>query len=110
MTELVDTFYTLVKGQYHELRAALIGSGEFRLSETHKQFQVTKTQYVTMTDQQRQKLFNRFRRHPIQKPGFLTSTNGQSTIVAPRTHGKKPGQQKRKINTRTVTVKKNNKV
>ncbi|XP_060592163.1 uncharacterized protein LOC132746904 [Ruditapes philippinarum] len=106
LTDLVETLHSLVQGQFLDLRSAIIGAGEFRLAQTHSQFQLTKSVYVDMTDEQRRKHFVRFRRHPYQKPGYMTSTDGQSTIIAPRTHGKKPGQRKRKINTRTVTVKK----
>ncbi|KAH3713831.1 hypothetical protein DPMN_073632 [Dreissena polymorpha] len=35
LKDLVDTLYTIVQGQYHELRAALIGSRKYHLPGTH---------------------------------------------------------------------------
>lgn len=42
LVQLVETLQNLVKGQFQDLRSALIGPGEYRLAESHKQFQVTK--------------------------------------------------------------------
>ena len=105
LTDLVEILHNLVKGQFADLRSALIGTGEFRLSDTQRHFQVTKTDYIQMSSDRRNKVFDRFRRFLIPKPGYTTSTDGLSTIVAPRTHGKKPGQVKRKVNVRTLTNK-----
>jgi len=97
--------HNLVKGQFADLRSALIGTGEFRLSDTQRHFQVTKTDYIQMSSDLRNKAFDRFRRFLIPKPGYTTSTDGLSKIVAPRTHGQKPGKVKRKVNIRTLTNK-----
>ncbi|MES9883125.1 MAG: hypothetical protein ABW185_19850 [Sedimenticola sp.] len=105
LTDLVDKLQELVDGQYTDLSGALIGQGEYRLADTHMQFKVTKTDWLKMTDQQRDKLISRFRSYTIKVPGFVTSTDGHSTVVAPRTHGRKPGQRMRKVNVRTTTVK-----
>ncbi|MES9880449.1 MAG: hypothetical protein ABW185_06150 [Sedimenticola sp.] len=106
LTSLVDTIHTIVVGQYKDLRASLFGTGEYRLADTHIQFKVSKTDWLQMTEQQRTKLFARFRQYIIKVPGFVTSTDGHSTVVAPKTHGRKPGQRKRKVNVRTTTAKK----
>ena len=49
------------------------------------------------------------RNYKVTHPSIVTSTNGLATVVAPKTHGKKPGQRKRKVNERTTTVTKRKK-
>ena len=106
LTDLVDALFVLIKGQFKDLRAALFGTGEFRLSNTHSRFSLTKTDWVSMTNDQRTRHYSRFRNYKVIHPSIVTSTNGLATVVAPKTHGKKPGQRKRKVNERTTTVTK----
>ena len=106
LLELTVTLERLVNGQYSDMCGALIGTGEFRLAQTHRQFQMTKTEWVEKTKDQRQKIFKKFRNFIPTDEGILTSTDGQTDILAPRTHGRKPGQRKRGINERTKTNKK----
>ena len=95
--ELVEE---IVVGQFKDLGGALIGTGEFRLADTHGHFKTTKTDWITMTEQQR-----RYRKFAAKDTGLVVSSDGQSTVVAPKTNGRKPGQQrKRKINIRTTTI------
>ena len=96
----------LVDGQFKELRSSLVGVGDFRLAESHKRFQVSKSEWVSKTAAQKGRLYNRFRNTKLQDQKFVKSTDGQSKVVAPKTHGKKKNQTKRKVNVRTVTVKK----
>ena len=105
LVELVSILEKLVNGQHSDLRGALVGTGEFRLAGTHRQFQSTKTDWVSKTNAQRQKLYRKFRKFVATDDGVLTSTDGQTEIIAPRTHGRKPGQRKRGINERTRTNK-----
>ena len=95
----------LVTGQHKDLRSALLGTGEFRLAETHRQFQVTKTDWVSKTGAQRQKLYTKFRNFVPTDTRYVTSTDRQTEIIAPRTHSRKPGQTKRKVTERTRTNK-----
>ena len=105
--ELVEE---IVVGQFKDLRGALIGTGEFRLADTHKHFQSTKTDWITMSEQQKTNLFRRFRKHVAKDSELAVSADGCSTVVVPRTNGRKPGpQRKRKINIRTTTIAKKTK-
>ena len=106
LTELVDILQDLATGQFKDLRSAMLGTGEYRLAESHSQFRMTKTEWINKTDAQRNKAFKKFRTFVPFQRNIMTSTDGQSDIVAPRTLGKKLNQQKRKINARTRTNKK----
>ena len=57
LLELVSIPEKLVSGQNSDIRGALLGTGEFRLADTHRQFQSTKTEWVSKTKAQRQRLF-----------------------------------------------------
>ena len=105
LVELVSILEKLVSGQYKDLRGALLGTGEFRLADSHRQFQSSKTEWVSKTNAQRLKLFKKFRSFVPTDGRVLTSTDGKSEIIAPRTLGRKPGQRKRGVNERTRTNK-----
>ena len=105
LTDIVDTIHSLVDRQYSDLKSALLGSGEYRLSDKLDKFKVTKTEWISITDNQRQILYKRFRLHKPEVSGMMTSTDGQTSIVPPKTNGKKPGQRKRKINAKTTSFK-----
>ena len=105
LLELVSILEKRVSGQYSELRGALLGTGEFRLADTHQQFELTKTEWVSKTKAQRLRLYKRFRNFVPTDGRILTSTDGRTEIIAPRTLGRKPGQRKRGINERTRTNK-----
>jgi len=104
LTEFVQLTHELVTGQFRNLKNALVCTGEFRLADSHQQFQSKKSTWIKMTEQQRTNLYKRFRRHIDINTKYITSTDGQTTVVAPRTNGRKPGQRKRNINVRTVTI------
>ena len=107
LTEFVELVEEIVVGQFKDLRGALIGTGEFRLADTHGHFKTTKTDWITMTEQQKTHLFRRYRKFVAKDTGLVVSSDGQSTVVAPKTNGRKPGpQRKRKINIRTTTIAK----
>ena len=106
LPEFVRLTKNLVIGQYMELRSALLTAGKYRLASTHKHFEVTKATWMDMYDQQRTTLYRRYRQFVVKDQNLVTSTDGRTTVVAPKTNGKKPGQRKIKINVRTVTVKK----
>ncbi|XP_052249452.1 uncharacterized protein LOC127857125 [Dreissena polymorpha] len=105
LTELVDTLRSIVNRQYRDLKSALLGTGEYRLSEMFQSLKVSKSVWISMTDGQRDKHYKRFRTTLLDLKGLITSTDTQTTIVAPKTHGKKPNQLKRKVNAKTTTIK-----
>ena len=53
----------------------LIGTGEFRFTQTHIQFQMNKTAWVEKTKDQRQQIFKKFRNFIQTDKGILTSTD-----------------------------------
>ncbi|KAL3891649.1 hypothetical protein ACJMK2_003901, partial [Sinanodonta woodiana] len=57
-----------------------------------------KTDWIQMTEQQRTNLYKRFRRHNDRGTKQMISTDGETTVVTPRTNGRNPGQRKRNIN------------
>ena len=61
LLDLVGLLHELVKGQFKQLRSALLQTGDYRLADTHRQFERTKTDWITMTENQRLNHFRRFR-------------------------------------------------
>ena len=106
LVPLVKTLQDIADGQFKELRSAMVGTGEFRLTESHKQFQLSKTGLVNKMNSQRENALKKFRNYDMTLKNIMITTYGQSEIMAPRTHGKKLNQDKRKINARTMTYKK----
>ena len=104
LPEFVRLVRRVVAGQFQELRSALLSSGKYRLAVSHRHFEVSKSTWIDMTEQQRTNLYRRYRQYVTSDNRTVTSTDGRSTVVAPKTGGKKPGQRKRKVNVRTVTV------
>ena len=96
----------LVDSQFTDLRRALVGPGEYRLADDYSRFRVDKATWATKTADERNRLYRRFRLFSYKTKGVVTSTDGRTKVVEPRTLGKKIGQQKRKVNERTNTIKK----
>ena len=94
----------LVDAQFKDLKRALVSTGQFRLADSHRQFAISKSVWANKTDDERNRLFRRFRAFEQKNARFVTSTDGQSEVVVPRTKGQKIGQRKRKRTERTVTV------
>ena len=106
LTDLIEQAEELVNAQFTDLRRSLFGSGCFVLAESHKQFAVSRNVWGLKTQSERDRHYKRFRAHVIKDPRVVTSTDGESVVVAPKTKGKKLNQGKRKRTERTVTVKK----
>ena len=106
LLDLVEILKDIVETQFKDVTRALVNMGQYRLADTHRQFQVSKTAWVSKTPEERQRLVKRFRNFVPKDNKTVTSTDGQTTVIPPRTHGKKIGQRKRKVNERTTTFKK----
>jgi hypothetical protein len=50
----------IVATQFKDLRRALVSRGQYRLADTHRQFGMTRTVWVSKTDSERQRLYRRF--------------------------------------------------
>ena len=76
------------------------GTGDYRLAASHKQFWLSKTDSVNKTNSQRQKALKKFRNYNLTPKKVMISIDGQSEIIAPRTHDKKLNQDTIQKNTR----------
>lgn len=85
----MEVLQDLTNGQYKDLRAALLGTVEFRLADGYRHFQITKTEWVSKTAEQKHKVYQKFRKYVPSDGKVVQSTEGSSEIVAPKTHGKK---------------------
>ena len=103
LVDFVQNLKELVESQYKELRRALFATGQYRLAESHAHFQLTRTEWASHVDHY--KLFNRFRNYVEKDKRIVTSSDGRTEIVGPRTMGKKIGHTKRKTTERTTTIK-----
>ena len=106
LLDLVKIISDIVATQFKDLRRALVSTGQYRLADTHRQFGVTRTVWVSKTDSERQRLYRRFRLHVPKDKNTVTSTDRTTTVIPPRILGKKIGQRKRNINERTTSFKK----
>lgn len=48
LTELVGILHDLASGQFKELHSAMLGTGEYRLAESHSHFRISKTEWICM--------------------------------------------------------------
>ena len=95
LTEFIESMQGLVDTQYKDLRRALFGAGQYRLADSHAQFQLTRTEWAAKTIVEHYKLFTRFRKY-VEKDGRLvTASDGRTTVVGPRTMGKNRPDQKK---------------
>ena len=51
----------LVDAQFKDLKRALVSTGQYRLAESHSQFVVSKMVWANKTDDEKNRLFRRFR-------------------------------------------------
>lgn len=106
LLDLIDILTSLIEAQYKGMRRALVSIGQFRLADSHQQFQMSKTVWASKTTDERDRHYKRLRSFRPKDKKTVTSTDGLTTIVKPRSLGKKLGQRKRKVNERTQTIKK----
>ena len=103
--DLVVKLYELVQGQYRDLENALIGQGNFRLSEEYKHYEISPALWSFKTKEEREQLFQDFLldRKPNHKSGkYVISTDQQRVVMSSPLRGKKPGQRKRKRAAKTL--------
>jgi len=105
LLDLVKILSDIVATHFKDLRRTLVSTGQYRIADTHKQFGVTRTLWVSKTDSER-RLYRRFRLHVPKDKNTVTSTDRTTTVIPPRILGKKIGQRKRNINERTTSFKK----
>ena len=106
LTDLMELAEELVNAYFTDLRRSLFGSGCFVLVESHKQFVVSSSVWELKTQSERDHHYKRLRVHFIRHPRVVTSTDGESVVVASKTKGMKLNQWKRKRTELRVTMKK----
>ncbi|CAG2250556.1 unnamed protein product [Mytilus edulis] len=105
LLDLVQIIEDAIKTQYKDLLRSIVSTGQYRLASTHQHFTISKTIWINKTSEERQRLFNRFRRFVPKDNKVSISSDGKMTVIKPRSLGKKIGQRKRKINERTTSFK-----
>ena len=106
LIDLIEQAEELVMSQFTDLRRSLFGMGRFILADSHKQFAISRNVWGLKTQAERERHYKRFRAHVIKDQRVVTSTDGESVVVAPKTKGKKLNQRKRKMTERSVSRKK----
>jgi hypothetical protein len=105
LLDIVNFLTKIIETQCKDLKRALVNTDEYRLCDSHKQFSVTKIAWVSKTDEERRRLYRRFRLFIAKDKDVVTSTDGQTYVRQSRSMGRKIGQRKRKIKERTTTYK-----
>ena len=106
LSDLVTTLKEIVDAQFKDLMRSLVSRGQYRVAESHKQYEVTATAWLNKTPQERERRFKRFKGYIPMDKRVISSTDGMMNVFKPRTSGKKIGQRKRKINERMTTFRK----
>ena len=107
VSDLVHKLYELVQGQYRDLENALIGRGNFRLSEDYQHYEVNPALWSLKTKEEREKLFEDFlndKKGKVNRGKYVLSTDGSRLVMSSPLRGKKPGQRKRKRTAKTTTM------
>lgn len=102
----------VVKTQYDDVRAALAGQGDFKLSPAFKRFEVTIHVWAGMPADQRQKHFKRFMKKCWTRENrTVITSDGSQAFTGPWTMGgKKPHQRKRRRTAKTISTTKKQRV
>lgn len=94
MLDLIEVIQELVDIQFKDLRRSLVETGQFKLADTHKQFAVSRSVWAGKTQAEKDRHYNRFRTFAVKDSCIVTSTDGESDIVAPKTKGEKINQER----------------
>lgn len=106
LLDLLEVIRELVDVQFKDLRRSLVGTGQFKLADTHKQFAVSRSVWAGKTQAEKDRHYNRFRTFAVKDSRTVTATDVESDVVAPKTKGKRINQGKRKRTERTISLKK----
>ena len=109
LPELIERLKEIHESQLLEIRAALHGRGNLELSQRAKHLQVFNAYLLSLDNEQRRKLFNKFLRFK-PKENFVESSDGVLRVPIASRLAKKPGQIKRVRNTKTFTINKRPKI
>ena len=101
LPELVPTLEEADNAQYRETRRAIIGLGNFELSEQFKKLFIQKDALYGKTDKQRKDDMKKFFRAVAESEIVRATKRSIKTARAPKHGGKKPCQRRRHRSERT---------
>ena len=104
LVELIEKLHEVVIQQFSEEKRAIFGMGEFYLDESFQKFCVSRDVWMAKSETWKKKYVRKLRK--TTKETLVRTTDGQSSVQAPTHRGKKPGQRKRRRNTKTTTPSK----
>ena len=109
LVQLIDTLHSIVKGQYKDLKRAIInGLGNFHIiPPLQKRLCMDASVWERKTPEQQKTHYERLLTTPVlTADNVVVSSDGQEVSRFAPDGGKKKNQTKRKINARTTTVNK----
>ena len=95
--------FQVVRTQHQDLRSAIAGQGDFKLSDPYKRFAVPIDMWANLNKIRRDAIVARFLGQPCpNNQKLVTSSDGQLAITGPGPNGgKKKGQKRRRKAERT---------
>ena len=95
--------------QYKDLRAALVGQGDFELCSQYKKYEVKIDVWAKLPKEWRDKHFKKFMsQKSLTDTRTVSTTDGNKVYTGPgKNGGKKPHQRKRRRNAKTTSLPKN---
>lgn len=81
LESLTNTLSNLIRSQYKELRRALIGVGNYKLSETYNLFRISQSAWTSKSTVERNRYYQRFCSHiPGDQTRVSTKRSGKVTV------------------------------
>ena len=95
----------VIETQYNDVKAALVGQGDFELSDGFKKFEVPVDVWSGMTSENKDRHFKKFMKKVLLKDKkTVLSTDGTQAFTGPGTMGgKKPHKRKRRRQAKTTS-------
>ena len=107
LPELIENLYKIVQTQYADVRKALVNTGDYKVSDSFQKFIVPINTWSNLANDKRTRHIKRFLKQSVLKDTSAVIASKQPIVVqCPTNGGKKPGQRKRKVNAKTLTVAK----
>lgn len=106
LLDLVNVIYEHVRvhAQYKDIERAIVGRGNYMLSEDYKHYSMKPEVWCTKSKEERKKLLDKLLNNVNKRQGnVITSTDKTLTVTFNPSAGRKPGQVKRKRSAKTST-------
>ena len=94
--------------QYKDVRAALVGQGDYQLCPSFKKFEIGIEVWASQPKERRDKHFMRFmKKLSLVEARTVVSSDGRRIFTGPgKSGGKKPHQRKRRRTAKTASISK----